>query len=92
MACSRSRDNSSRALPALHRQEDIVMRHKVSINVADCSGRKTEVVHGSRVRLPKRLLKLLFGDFCEVFVLTPGQTVESVEIHELRQGGAGHEA
>lgn len=68
------------------------MRHKVSINVADCSGRKTEVVHGSRVRLPKRLLKLLFGDFCEVFVLTLGQTVESVEIHELRQGGAGHEA
>ena len=68
------------------------MRHKVSINVADRSGRKTEVVHGSRVRLPKRVLKLLFGDFCEVFVLTPGQIVESVEIHELRQGGSGHEA
>lgn len=69
-----------------------MMKHKVSINVADRSGRKTEVVHGSRVRLPKRLLKLLFGDFCEVFVLTPGQTVESVEICELRQGGVGHEA
>ncbi len=69
-----------------------MMKHKVSINVADRSGHKTEVVHGSRVKLPKRLLKLLFGDFCEVFVLTPGQTVESVEIHELRQGGAGHEA
>ena len=68
------------------------MRHKVSINVADRSGHKTEVVHGSRVKLPKRLLKLLFGDFCEVFVLTLGRTVESVEIHELRQEGAGHEA
>lgn len=66
-----------------------MMKHKVSISVADRSGHKTEVVHGSRVRLPKRLLKLLFGDFCEVFVLTPGQTVE---IHELRQGGAGYEA
>ncbi len=68
------------------------MKHKISINVADRSGRKTEVVQGNKVRLSKRLLKLLFGDFCEVFVLTPGQTLESIEILELRQGGAGHEA
>ena len=68
-----------------------MMKHKVSIKVADRSGRKTEVLHARRMRLSKRLLKLLFGDFCEVFVLTPGKTVESVEICELRQGGVGHE-
>ena len=34
-------------------------------------------------RLPKRLLKWLFGDFCEVLVLTPGKTVGEVEIHEV---------
>ena len=42
--------------------------------------------------LTVRLLKLLFGDFCEVFVLTPGETVSSVEIKELRKGGAGYDA
>lgn len=67
-----------------------MMKHRVSIKVADRSGRKTEVLHGSRMKLPRRLLKLLFGDFCEVFVLTPGQTVESVEIHEVKQGGVRH--
>ena len=68
------------------------MKHKVCISVADRSGNKTELLKGKRMMLPKRLLKLVFGDYCEVFVLTPGQTVSSVEIKELRGGGAGYEA
>lgn len=68
------------------------MKHKVCISVADRSGNKMELLKGRRIMLPKRLLKLVFGDFCEVFVLTPGQTVSSVEIKELRGGGAGYEA
>ncbi|GFI65394.1 hypothetical protein IMSAG185_00993 [Lachnospiraceae bacterium] len=68
------------------------MKHKVCISVADRSGNKTELLKGRRIMLPKRLLKLIFGDFCEVFVLAPGQTVSSVEIKELRRGGAGYEA
>ena len=68
------------------------MKHKVCISVADRSGNKTKLLKGRRIMLPKRLLKLIFGDFCEVFVLAPGQTVSSVEIKELRRGGAGYEA
>lgn len=68
------------------------MKHKVCISVADRNGNKTELLKGRRIKLPKRLLKLVFGDFCEVFVLTPGQTVSSVEIKELRRGGTGYEA
>ena len=68
------------------------MKHKVCISVANRSGKKTELLKGRRIMLPKRLLKLIFGDFCEVFVLAPGQTVSSVEIKELRRGGAGYEA
>ena len=29
-------------------------------------------------------MRFLFGDFCEVLVLTPGRTVCGVEIHEVR--------
>lgn len=68
------------------------MKHKVCISIADRKGDKTELLKGKRKVLPMRLLKLLFGDFCEVFVLTPGETVSSVEIKELRRGGAGYEA
>lgn len=68
------------------------MKHKVCISIADRNGDKTELLKGKRKVLPMRLLKLLFGDFCEVFVLTPGETVSSVEIKELRRGGAGYEA
>jgi hypothetical protein len=70
----------------------VMIKHKVSIKVADKSGNKTEVLQSRRIKLPKRLFRLLFGDFCEVFVLTPGQTVASVEIHELRKDGAGYDA
>lgn len=68
------------------------MKHKVCISVADRNGTKTELLKGRRILLPMRLLKLLFGDFCEVFVLTPGETVSSVEIKELREGGVVHDA
>ena len=68
------------------------MKHKVCISIAEKNGTKTELLKGRRLMLPVRLLKLLFGDFCEVFVLTPGATVSSVEIKELREGGAGHDA
>ena len=67
------------------------MKHTVSISIADRSGNKTEILKSRRIHIPQRLLRLLFGEFCEVFVMTPGQTVSSVEIHELRRGGEGHD-
>lgn len=36
-----------------------------------------------------RLLRLLFGDFTTVYLLSPGQSVESVEVHEVKEGGKG---
>ena len=69
-----------------------MMKHKVCISIAEKNGTKTELLKGRRLMLTVRLLKLLFGDFCEVFVLTPGETVSIVEIKELRKGGAGYDA
>ena len=42
-----------------------------------------EIETSEEIAVPKRLLKWLFGDFCEVLVLTPGKTVGEVEIHEV---------
>lgn len=64
------------------------LKHSVQISVANRSGQIQQVLKSRRIRLPKRLLKLLIGNFCEVLVLTPGQSVQSVEIHEARGGKA----
>jgi len=62
------------------------LQHRVQINVAQ-GGEGTQGVLGSRGRkLPARLLRLLFGQYSEVLVLTPGKTVRSVEIHEMHEG------
>ncbi|MFA6680680.1 MAG: hypothetical protein WCS35_01505 [Sphaerochaeta sp.] len=63
------------------------LQHRVQINVAQGDG-GTQGVLGSRGRkIPARLLRLLFGEYSEVLVLTPGKSVTSVEIHEIQRGG-----
>lgn len=62
------------------------MKHKVTINVAD-SGGKSTLLKGANLTLPTRLVRFLFGDFTHVYLLSPGQTVESVDIREIKEGG-----
>jgi hypothetical protein len=62
------------------------MRHKIII----CVGRSTdapEIIKGASRTVRGRLLDLLFGEKVGVLVLTPGRTVETVEIRELPEGG-----
>lgn len=59
----------------------------IVINVSDSGGRRKNVLKGADVKLPARLLKFLFGEFTQVYLLSPGQTVESVDIREVEEGG-----
>ena len=63
--------------------------HKVRINVADRHGHKQNILQSGHISIPKKLLTFLFGEFCEILVLTPGETVRGIEIQEIR-GGACH--
>lgn len=65
------------------------LQHKVRISIADRNGKTQQVLRSKKLRLPRRLLKLLFGEFCDVLVLTPGESVRNIEIHQLR-GGTEH--
>lgn len=47
------------------------MKHKVTINVADADGHRTTVMKGAEKKLPTRLLRFLFGDFTQVYLLSP---------------------
>lgn len=56
------------------------LKHKIKINIADRNGHKQEVLQSEHRSIPKRLLTFLFGEFCEVLVLTPGESVQGIEI------------
>ena len=66
----------------------MAVKHKIVINVSDSGGCKENVLKRADVKLPARLLKFLFGEFTQVYLLSPGQTVESVDIREVEEGGA----
>ena len=66
-------------------------KHIVKINIANHRGEKQNVISTTRVSIPRRILRFLFGDFCQVLVLTPGETVEGIEINEIRKDGDGDE-
>ena len=63
------------------------MKHKVCINIAKPSGTPTPVVRSGMVQIRKRLLDFLFGQQVNVLVLSPGDSVQTVEIRELKEGG-----
>lgn len=60
------------------------LKHNVLINIADSKGQKQEVLRSTHRSLPQRLLTLLFGEFSQVLVLAPGESVEGIEIKEVR--------
>lgn len=65
----------------------MALKHKIVINVSDPSGKKATVLKGADIRLPSKNIKFLFGDFTQVYLLAPGQTVESVDVKKIKEGG-----
>lgn len=64
----------------------MILKHKIIINVSDKNGKKTTVLQGAQMKLPTRIMRFLFGDFTQAYFLAPGQTVESVDVKEVREG------
>ncbi len=67
------------------------LKHKVTINVARPGGEKSPVIQSSRKTIRARMLDFLFGKKVSLLVITPGDSVETVEIKEIKEGGVGHE-
>ena len=42
----------------------------------DAKGRHMTVLRGAKRSIPERVVRFLFGDFTQVYLLAPGQTVE----------------
>ena len=65
----------------------MAFKHKITINVTDSTGGKSTVLKGADMKLPSRIIKFLFGDFRQIYLLDVGQTVESVDVNEIKEGG-----
>lgn len=66
------------------------MKHTVSINVARPGSSPAQVVRSRTIHLRQRLLDFLFGKKMSVVVLSPGDSVHTVEIREVKEGGKDH--
>ena len=58
------------------------MAYKLKIGIGDSNKNETIVAKGSLRRLPEKIIRLLFGDFGTVLVLSPTEQISIVEIHE----------
>jgi hypothetical protein len=63
-----------------------MLKHKVCINVSSC-GDKTSVLKSGQKTLRSKFLDFFLGRETGVFLLTPGRSVELVEIKEISEGG-----
>lgn len=64
----------------------MTLKHRVCINVTDANGSQEQVLKGGTLSLPRRIVQWLLGEPTEILVLTPGQSVKSVEIKEIVGG------
>lgn len=67
------------------------MKHQVTINVTRPDGIRSPVLKSGSQTIRSKLLNLLFGEEIGLIVITPGDSVETVEIKEIRKGKAEHE-
>ncbi|QZO76319.1 hypothetical protein HIF96_08520 [Helcococcus kunzii] len=63
------------------------MKHRVVVNVSNSKGQKRKVLEAAEMSLPKRIVRFLFGDFTQIYLLKPGDQIESVDIKEIKEGG-----
>lgn len=69
----------------------MTLKHKVNVYVTTPVGVKQSVIKTGICTIPHRILTALLGEGTQVLVLKPGQTVKSVEIHEVKEGEKNYE-
>ena len=65
-----------------------MLNNRVSVRVTQSDGVRTEVLQARERKLHKRFLRFLLGEEMNVLVISPGDTVNAIEITELPKGGS----
>lgn len=60
------------------------VKHRVQVNFVHENGHLQKSLESRFCGTKNKLLRLLFGDTCEVFVVNAGSTIEGFIVHEVR--------
>ena len=66
----------------------MALKHKITINVTDARGRHTTVLRGAKKKHTGKISEIPVRGFYTGLSLAPGQTVESVDVREVKEGGS----
>lgn len=59
------------------------MKHRVNIVVQTKNGRE-ELLKTKHLQLREKIMRAIFGDFCEVIVLNPSKQINQIQIQEAK--------
>ena len=59
------------------------MKHSVKVLVETKDGRE-ELLKSKHLRIREKIMKFLFGDFCEVIVLNPSKKISRIQLEEAK--------
>ena len=62
------------------------MKHKVKINLVTNENKRQQLYADRTLSLPRRIVRLLFGEATQILIMQPGQSVKTVEFFELPDG------
>ena len=66
-------------------------KHRVTINVTGPGKQSEPVIRSEEKRIRNRLITWLLGSEQKLLLITPGDSVSTVEITELEEGGKSNE-
>lgn len=61
-----------------------MLQHKVKIAVKNSDAKKREALRAGEKRIHKRFLRWLLGEEMNILIISPGPSVRTVEIQELK--------
>ena len=66
------------------------MRHDLEVSVIKPAG--SDVVRCRKVSIREKLMQFLFGEMRRMWIIIPCETIDSLSIHEVPEGGKDDES
>ena len=59
------------------------LKHRINITVSDSDGSDQPVLRAADRWIPRWLARLFFGNYQQVYLITPGKSIEGIQINEV---------
>lgn len=60
------------------------MKHNIKVMLETKDGRE-QITENKHLKIRERIMKWMFGDFCEVIVLNPSKKIDKIQIEEVKE-------